>query len=129
MLVLSGFQNIVKTITSMKKFPILLSHKVTNITWKLSTNLVGCSNGKLFSSKKIIISVPLGVLKQKSISFEPTLPLWKQQAIDNLGFGNVCKILLDFQVADFLDVYPYYVGRVSEEVYQRGFATFSVNLN
>lgn len=40
----------------------------------------------------VIITVPLGVLKAQSITFDPPLPEWKQQAISNLGFGLLNKV-------------------------------------
>lgn len=50
----------------------------------------GCSS--YFKADAVIISVPLGVLKAGGISFQPSLPEWKQQAINNLGFGLLNKV-------------------------------------
>jgi len=43
-----------------------------------------------------VISVSLGVLKSGSIKFSPTLPEWKQEAIDALQMGLMNKIVLHF---------------------------------
>ncbi|XVF17257.1 hypothetical protein REPUB_Repub10bG0104300 [Reevesia pubescens] len=45
-----------------------------------------------FVADVVIIAVPLGVLKAKSIKFEPRFPDWKEAAIDDLGAGIESKI-------------------------------------
>jgi lysine-specific histone demethylase 1 len=42
------------------------------------------------------VTVPLGVLKSGQIQFSPPLPDWKEQAIGNLGFGLLNKLVLVF---------------------------------
>ena len=60
----------------------------------------------------VLVTVPLGVLKAKSITFAPPLPVWKRAAIDRLGFGPIEKIVLLFERrfwdegADFFGVLP-----------------------
>ncbi|KAK2076589.1 hypothetical protein QBZ16_005349 [Prototheca wickerhamii] len=44
----------------------------------------------------VIVTVPLGVLKQNAISFTPALPPWKTEAIGRLGFGCLNKVVLRF---------------------------------
>lgn len=74
------------------------------------------------------MAVPLGVLKKKVIQFSPPLPSWKSEAIDALGFGNVCKILIDFPDATFTSSTNHYIGVVSNDVTKRGLATYFLNL-
>lgn len=50
----------------------------------------GCSS--IFKADAVVVAVPLGVLKSQSITFQPPLPEWKQQAINNLGFGLLNKV-------------------------------------
>ena len=49
-----------------------------------------------FTAKYCIVTVPLGVLKANTIQFQPALPLSKQTAIQNVGFGTVAKVVLMF---------------------------------
>jgi len=49
-----------------------------------------------FPGSHVIMTVPLAVLKAGSISFSPTLPTAKQQAITNLGVGSLEKVVLRF---------------------------------
>ncbi|WP_280470153.1 FAD-dependent oxidoreductase [Nocardia brasiliensis] len=45
---------------------------------------------------KVLITVPLGVLKANEIEFVPPLPEAKRRAIDALGFGTLNKIALHY---------------------------------
>ena len=40
----------------------------------------------------MIVTVPLGVLKNGDIAFKPPLPDWKLTAIQQLGNGNLNKV-------------------------------------
>lgn len=44
----------------------------------------------------VLVSVPLGVLKQNKIRFSPALPARKQTAIERLGMGTLDKVYLWF---------------------------------
>lgn len=59
-----------------------------------STVTVTTSGGQTYQAKKIICSVPLGVLKAGSVVFNPPLPSAYQQAISNIGFGIFNKIIV-----------------------------------
>ena len=50
----------------------------------------------VFVADKAVVTVPLGVLKQASIKFEPPLPESKQDAIDRLAMGVLNKVYLKF---------------------------------
>lgn len=51
-----------------------------------------CSNGDTFEADQIILTSPLGVLKAQTIAFEPSLPEWKEGAIQRMGFGLLNKV-------------------------------------
>ena len=53
-------------------------------------------DGTTFVADAVIVAVPLGVLKAKSIKFEPRLPEWKEAAIDDLGVRIENKIAFHF---------------------------------
>lgn len=67
-------------------------------------------------------------MKANSIEFSPSFPKWKEEAINSIGFGNVCKILLDFSNKGFYKSENHYFGVVSDDVSKRGLATFFMNL-
>ncbi len=49
-----------------------------------------------FGADKVIVTFPLGVLKQGSVTFDPPLPESKQSAIDRLDMGVLNKVYLKF---------------------------------
>jgi CRP-like cAMP-binding protein len=45
---------------------------------------------------RVLVTLPLGVLKAGAVTFEPPLPEAKRSAIDRLGFGTLNKIALHY---------------------------------
>jgi spermine oxidase len=62
-----------------------------------STVQIICETNEIFYADHVICTVPLGVLKESPKLFEPQLPEFKQQSIQNLLFGTVDKIFLEFE--------------------------------
>lgn len=50
----------------------------------------------IFTSEKVVVTIPLGVLKQAQIKFEPPLPSSKQESINRLKMGLLNKVYLKF---------------------------------
>ncbi|GAT11754.1 monoamine oxidase [Mycolicibacterium novocastrense] len=48
------------------------------------------------TADRVIVTVPLGVLKADAIAFDPPLPQPKRDAIGRLGFGLLNKVVLAF---------------------------------
>ena len=55
---------------------------------------VKTSQGLEIRAKKLILTVPLGILKKGTIIFDPPLPKEKTEAIGRIGFGNYQKTAL-----------------------------------
>ncbi len=53
----------------------------------------------VYEAEKVIVTVPLGVLKKGNIKFEPLLPNWKIEAINKMGAGILDKLVLEFPIA------------------------------
>lgn len=54
------------------------------------------ADGTTLEPDRVLVTVPLGVLKNGSIEFEPPLPDDKLQAIERLGMGVLDKVVLRF---------------------------------
>ena len=70
----------------------------------------------------------MGALKKGNIVFEPELPSWKTEAINSLGFGNVCKIFLHFTGKNFTAPKEHFLGVVNDDVNKRGLVNSFLNL-
>lgn len=78
------------------KTDIKLSHAVRDISWNDTGAKVYCIDGKVFTSSKVLITIPLGVWQSDTaIIFDPALE-FRQQAATQMGFGNVIKINIEF---------------------------------
>jgi len=84
----------------------LTQHLARGLTIKLSTEVnkiahtdsgvrLETTNGR-FDADRVIVTIPLGVLKAGTIAFDPPLPDEKQAAIERLGFGLLDKVVLKF---------------------------------
>lgn len=81
---------------------VRLSHVVRHIEYNSRRVTCRTSNGEFYADRAVV-TVPLGVLKQKVITFAPELPLTKQQAIERLGMGVLDKVYLRFSSAFWTD--------------------------
>lgn len=100
--VIGGYQQVPRGLWSYpSKLDVRTGKAVTKISY--STNpastartSVHCEDGEVIHASKVIVTTPLGILKEKSIKFSPPLPDWKTGAIDRLGFGVMNKVILVF---------------------------------
>jgi monoamine oxidase len=60
----------------------------------------GSQDMVVLKARKVIVTVPLGVLKNKSIQFVPKLPGLRRRAIWRLGMGRINKIFMIWNSED-----------------------------
>lgn len=98
-LVLGGYQNIVAYIG--KGIPVKLKHQVMEINSSNPSTVVVKAKAKnktlTFSAKKVIVTLPLGVLKANTVKFNPQLPAVNRNAIAAMGMGILDKCVLIFE--------------------------------
>ncbi|MFL5748327.1 MAG: flavin monoamine oxidase family protein [Niastella sp.] len=73
---------------------------VKTIRWQPGQVEVATADGQVFTAQKIIITLPLGVLQatpkhSTAISFDPAISA-QTQAVQQIGFGSVVKVILQF---------------------------------
>lgn len=78
-----------------ENLPIFYNRTVESIRYG-SDGVLVYANGKEYHADMVLCTVPLGVLKKKSIEFLPDLPQRKKDAIERLGFGLLNKVALLF---------------------------------
>ncbi|KAF9879806.1 flavin containing amine oxidoreductase [Colletotrichum karsti] len=68
--------------------------KITYDTQENGRATVECDDGTTIEADYVVSTIPLGVLKQGNIQFDPPLPEWKTDAIDRIGYGVLNKVVL-----------------------------------
>lgn len=88
-----GYRQIVDHVA--RDLTIELGAEATKIAYGDSGVTVETVQGS-FQGDRVIVTVPLGVLKAGTIAFDPVLPQAKVDAIQRLGFGVLDKVVLTF---------------------------------
>ncbi|NXD78366.1 PAOX oxidase, partial [Halcyon senegalensis] len=98
-----------RMLSALPEGTVLLNKAVRTIQWQGSFHEEGdnardfpvrveCEDGDTFLANHVIITVPLGFLKERHQDFfQPPLPERKAEAIRRLGFGTNNKIFLEFE--------------------------------
>jgi len=98
-----GYQNLpedmAKKLVATGNVKILLNTPIATVHYlpKNDTSHVVAVDGTKYTAKRILCTVPLGILKKQSIHFVPELSLGKQQLIKNLRVGFQNKVILEFE--------------------------------
>lgn len=75
---------------------VLLGHRVMHVTYGEQGCVVTTDQGD-FEANRVVVTLPLGVLKKGEVTFSPALPDDKQGAIEALGMGTLNKIAVRFE--------------------------------
>lgn len=81
---------------------VLTGHTVKRVDWNPSGVVVRTDKGD-FQAGRVVVTLPLGVLKSGSVEFSPGLPAAKAAAIRGLGVGVLNKCYLRFPEAFWAD--------------------------
>ena len=78
---------------------------VKAVRWQPGRVEVATANGQTFTAQKLIVTVPLGVLQapadhSTAVLFEPAIDA---QAVQQIGFGAVVKVVLQFSTPFWLE--------------------------
>jgi lysine-specific histone demethylase 1B len=75
---------------------IIFNSPVTGIDYAGGTVSVTTASNTVYEADRVLVTVPLGVLKAGLINFNPNLPTDKLDAIQSVGFDAGMKIFLKF---------------------------------
>ena len=101
--VIGGYQQVPRGILQYPyKLDLRTRKAVTRIAYDPgndpeSTARVLCDDGEVLEANQIVLTAPLGILKNDSIAFAPALPPWKTAPIERLGFGVLNKVILVYE--------------------------------
>jgi len=76
---------------------IRLNTPVKHIQYAENNVQITTSTDDMIEADRVIVTLPLGVLKAGDVTFDPSLPDDKQTAIQTIGAGKVNKIILGFK--------------------------------
>ena len=93
-----GYGSLLERIARKHNLPIRLNTFVTQIdTTDTNRIAVTISNdSSIIYCHRVIVTIPLGCLKQETIVFQPPLPDWKRDAISRMGMGLMNKLIVQF---------------------------------
>lgn len=80
-----------------KTMELKLNQIVNEIKHSGRKVIVKTTNNETFESDALVCAVPLGVLKQNVIKFEPEFPKAKKISLENLGMAILDKTILEFE--------------------------------
>ncbi|KAA1475714.1 amine oxidase [Dentipellis sp. KUC8613] len=93
-----GFAHLIKAEADefLKPEQVLLNTTVKSIAYSAHGVSVTLVNGTKISADYAITTFSLGVLQNDDITFDPSLPEWKQEAIQSMTMATYTKIFLQF---------------------------------
>ena len=101
--VIGGYQQVPRGIWQYpSKLDLRTRKAVKRIEYDANSNTnttakILCEDGDFVEANHVVLTAPLGVLKNRSLNFKPQLPNWKLDAIQRLGFGVLNKVILVFE--------------------------------
>jgi monoamine oxidase len=69
---------------------------VNEVSWSADAVTVTAKTGEQFKARRLIVTLPLGVLQRNEVTFTPRLPA-KEEAAAKLAVGQVVKVVLRFR--------------------------------
>jgi lysine-specific histone demethylase 1B len=83
---------------------IIFNCQVTSIDYLGEKIKITNSQNTVFEADKLIVTVPISILKLNEITFNPTLPIEKTEAFSKFGMGPGMKVFFKFQSKFYEDI-------------------------
>jgi monoamine oxidase len=99
-----GFSRLIEAISEPVRDRVRLESRVTQVDYSDANGPIRVAyrnadgEERVVLANRVLVTVPVGVLKAQTIQFIPDLPSWKRSAIRYMGFGvlNKCILYWDF---------------------------------
>ncbi|MEL7065617.1 MAG: NAD(P)/FAD-dependent oxidoreductase, partial [Bacteroidota bacterium] len=92
------------------KHKVVYNSPVRSIDYTGEKVVIVTENGDTYEADKVLVTVPVGVLKVNKIQFSPALSAEKKQAIDGINFLPGFKIVMKFSEKFYPDLVQCEVG-------------------
>lgn len=90
-----GYASVLAPLTDVD----ILFNTPVDYVWQAEDYILCRSEQTEFTAKHVICTVPLAILQNQLITFDPPLPAEKLQAIASIGSAHIVKIVLEFHEA------------------------------
>ena len=104
-----------------KNLDIKLNTPVSKIDYS-SKNVKVFANDNIYIADAVVVTVPLGVLHKNLIEFIPDLPEKKKEAINNISWGSVNKVIFKFPYNFWGDVENFFIEREDRHAFTTWFS-------
>jgi polyamine oxidase len=75
---------------------VLFNQRVTKIDY--SSNIVKIyTSSTVYNARRVISSLPLGVMQHRKVEFSPPLPQKHQESLEKIGVGIFNKLFISFE--------------------------------
>ncbi|MCU0432685.1 MAG: FAD-dependent oxidoreductase [Bacteroidia bacterium] len=91
-----SFLSIIESVVQPVISKIRFNTRVVNISYGASTITLTDQNGATYTADKVIVAVPLTILRDGDIVFNPPLEQAKAAAFSRIGMGAGMKVILKF---------------------------------
>jgi monoamine oxidase len=105
-----------------KNLDIKLKSPVSKITYS-SDGVKVFTNHKTYIADAVVVTVSLGVLQKGLIEFIPNLPVEKKEAINNISWGSVNKVILRFPYNFWGRVENFFIEREDRHAFTTWFSS------
>ena len=93
-IIVGGYETLINALA--QDLDIRLNHIVHEIRSDNAGKVFIRTGREVFDGDKVVVTIPLGVLKSGSVKFEPPLSQSKTEAIARLGVGCLAKVIVWF---------------------------------
>lgn len=93
-------QNIVPEIADR----IIVNKPVVEINYKSDKVVAKTADNELYEADKVLVTVPVKILQNNLITFKPSLPKEKKEAIDRVFMGDGIKMFIEFDSKFYPDI-------------------------
>ena len=130
--IVKSYGNVIHHYASSVSNKINLNSVVNKVDYRgdrVEVTISKHNQDQILEAKHVIVTVPLGVLKDDMIQFDPPLPDATRTAIDKLAMGTLDKVIFAWNEATQLPWSAGWVQRISNDIDNQGYWNEFYSLN